>query len=237
MNNLSRPGARHPGEDYRCHCDYLPLEDSKGLEPDPIREPQPVEGLIENYSGSELAKAAKGITDEWAKQFLQTSFNEIEKDAIFAWQSGYYAEIDSYLNAEGKIRTKGQIKALEERIQALDNAIDKSEIPAEFRVMSGVEDLKDLGIDYNKIEAGDVIDMNSYLATSTSEKIAKGFSKKSKTILEVNMKKGNKGLYINNVSNLKPHEKEFLLGRGQRYKIIEKYEKDGYKYIKMEVEP
>lgn len=64
VNNLTRPGARHPGEDYRCHCDAELLNAEQvqklGGVNEPPRDPQLLEGLIENYYGSEEAKAIKG---------------------------------------------------------------------------------------------------------------------------------------------------------------------------------
>ena len=64
VNNLTRPGARHPGEDYRCHCSpeiVTPEEIAKAGVGNPgPRTPQSTSGLMENYSGSEAVKAEKG---------------------------------------------------------------------------------------------------------------------------------------------------------------------------------
>jgi hypothetical protein len=64
VNNLTRPGARHPGEDYRCHCDAELLTTEQALKLggtiQPPRTPQPTAGLVENYYGSEEEKAIKG---------------------------------------------------------------------------------------------------------------------------------------------------------------------------------
>lgn len=71
VNNLTKPGARHPGEDYRCKCTADPITDPKeiaklNLNPQPPNGPQSVAGLVENYGGSEEFKKEKG------KKFLET---------------------------------------------------------------------------------------------------------------------------------------------------------------------
>lgn len=65
VDNLTRPGARNPGEDYRCHCIaeiVVPEELSKvGISPlVPDRQPQSTRGLVINYSGSETTRVEKG---------------------------------------------------------------------------------------------------------------------------------------------------------------------------------
>jgi len=60
VNNLSRPGARHPGEDYRCHCtpEIVSPEDilKSGVGSPPPREPQSTENLVYNYNGIQKGK-------------------------------------------------------------------------------------------------------------------------------------------------------------------------------------
>lgn len=237
VNNLSRPGARHPGEDYRCHCEIglaTPEEIAKAGSPPP-RAPQSTDGLVENYTGSEGRKAAKGMTDQWAKQNLMNNFSEFEVDALKAWQSGYYKSVDDYLAGDTDGMTPGQKSLLETRIASIDAAIDKSVIPIDLTVMSGVEDFASMGIDLNSLPIGQTVDLVSYRATSLSESIAQSFTDTSKVILEINLPKGSKGVYMNNISKLKPHEKEILLPRNRVYKVLDKYEKNGFTYIKMEV--
>jgi|JI8StandDraft_1071087.scaffolds.fasta_scaffold12056_8 SPP1 gp7 family putative phage head morphogenesis protein len=237
VNNLSRPGARHPGEDYRCHCKIglaTPEEIAKAGSPPP-RAPQSTTGLVENYTGSEGRKAAKGMTDQWAKQNLMNNFSEFEVDALKAWQSGYYKSVDDYLAGDTDGMTPGQKSLLETRIASIDAAIDKSVIPIDLTVMSGVEDFASMGIDLNSLPIGQTVDLVSYRATSLSESIAQSFTDTSKVILEINLPKGSKGVYMNNISKLKPHEKEILLPRNRVYKVLDKYEKNGFTYIKMEV--
>ncbi|MBK8397444.1 MAG: hypothetical protein IPL26_19695 [Leptospiraceae bacterium] len=241
VNNLSRPGARHAGEDYLCHCTpefVTPEEIAKsGVGSPSGRAPQSTAGLVENYTASEGTKAAKGLTDKWAAKSLYNNFSLTEKDALLSWQSGYYSSIVSYLEGEKIVRTPGQIKTLESRIQFIDEAISKSVIPIDLRVMSGVENFGSLSEDLKSVPLGEIIDLTNYTATSLSENIAKSFAKSSKLVLEIILPKGSKGVYMNNVSKLKPHEKEILLPRNTTYKVIDKYEKNGFTYIKLEIKP
>ena len=240
VNNLTRPGARHAGEDYRCHCKTRNLTQEelakRGVTntPDP-RGPQGVEGLVENYTGTEEVKAAKILTDDWAKKNLMNNYNPKEIDGLNAWQSGYYASIDQYFEGEQEFRTQGQIGTLENRITAIDEAIDKSVLPIELTVKSGVEAEK-YGIVFEDVKIGEIIQPRSFLPTTTSEAVAKTFTDSSKIIYEIVLPKGSKGVYMNNVTKLKPHEKEIILPRNRKYKVIDKYEKNGYKYLKMEIE-
>ena len=103
--------------------------------------------------------------------------------------------------------------------------------------MSGVENFGSLSEDLKSVPLGEIIDLTNYTATSLSENIAKSFAKSSKLVLEIILPKGSKGVYMNNVSKLKPHEKEILLPRNTTYKVINKYEKNGFTYIKLEIKP
>jgi GNAT superfamily N-acetyltransferase len=73
VNNLTRPGARHLGEDYRCHSDAENLTTEQALKLggtiQPPRTPQPTAGLVENYFGSEKLKTAKVEAEILAKKF------------------------------------------------------------------------------------------------------------------------------------------------------------------------
>lgn len=77
-DNLTRPGARHPGEDYRCHCTLknLTAEEAakKGYSPEPPRKPASTEQLVENYYG----KGAFGSS-------FKNAMNKIALDYGITW--------------------------------------------------------------------------------------------------------------------------------------------------------
>ena len=82
VNNLSRPGARHPGEDYRCHCKIgLATADeiAKAGSPPP-RTPQSTEGLVFNYTATEVAKAQKARLE-----LLQVRMSDIATSYGVTW--------------------------------------------------------------------------------------------------------------------------------------------------------
>ncbi|MCX7998722.1 MAG: phage minor head protein [Leptospiraceae bacterium] len=64
VNNLTRPGARHPGEDYRCHCVAMPLSEEEkkdlNLTPESPRLPESTSELVKNYQGKEEERVSKG---------------------------------------------------------------------------------------------------------------------------------------------------------------------------------
>jgi hypothetical protein len=80
VNNLTRPGARHPGEDYRCHCEALPVTQAEfnnlGIINPPPRESQSTKGLVENYEGSEESKVEKGKPAQTLSSFFGNWFRK-----------------------------------------------------------------------------------------------------------------------------------------------------------------
>jgi hypothetical protein len=65
-NNLTRPGARHPGEDYRCHCSIENLTEDEanklGYSVETPRQPASIEQLVENYYGkTEYTTSEKSV--------------------------------------------------------------------------------------------------------------------------------------------------------------------------------
>lgn len=85
VNNLTRSGARHPGEDYRCHCVaelVKPEEASKlGLTPESPRLPQSTSEIVKNYEGTEEERFAKGkeFIDEWMKKLKNVFSNSVKQ--------------------------------------------------------------------------------------------------------------------------------------------------------------
>jgi hypothetical protein len=119
VNNLTRPGARHPGEDYRCHCDAELLTTEQALKLggtiQPPRTPQPTAGLMENYYGSEESKVEKG------KRFIESlaNANVLRGDFI----RGIFGRVKPTDDSEiPKIR-KGQY--YKEELTLIDSEIEK----------------------------------------------------------------------------------------------------------------
>ena len=255
VGNLARPGARHAGQDYKCHCVPDPIypdraaelglsPNSNGSPKEPVANisgPLSTEQLVGNYYGEGSGLGVQGsavrrmVSDDWARANLSAKFSILEIDAVNDWQSGNWEDIVSYLRKEDVVRTSGQIKALESRIANLDAAIEKSVIPENFTVLSGIEDFAKTGLNFDLIQTGQVLDMDTYLASSLSEDIARKFTDSAKVIYEISLKKGQKGLYVNNAVLMKQHEMEVLLKRDQLYFVVDKYEKDGFRYIRVEI--
>jgi hypothetical protein len=105
----------------------------------------------------------------------------------------------------------------------MDSAIDKFTLDRDMVVFSGTKakHLADWAV-------GDVKEIPAYLSTSLEEKYSKTFFNKSKktdapVMLEVRVPRGAKGIYIGaNTDYPKGNEKEFLLARGTKYRVVER---------------
>jgi hypothetical protein len=108
-------------------------------------------------------------------------------------------------------------------IALIDSAIGKFELDRDIIAFSGTK-----AKHFADWAVGDVKEIPAYLSTSLEERYAKVFFNKSKkadmpVMLEVRVPKEAKGIYIGgNTEYRKGDEKEFLLARGTKYRVVER---------------
>lgn len=145
-----------------------------------------------------------------------------EKEAMYEYCMGGYQDVNDYLN--GKFNGYENTKDF---ITQIDNAMSKYELKENIIAFRGVN-----GEHYDNYNVGDIFEEKMYYSTSLNKNIAQTFSddKINSTMLEINVPKGTKSIYIGSNTEY-DFEAELLLGRNLKYKVIGKSEG----YIKLEV--
>ena len=163
---------------------------------------------------------------------IYKTFSDKEKDHLEGYCHLKYASINSYLRGQEDNfldMTKPQI---ENYIESLDKISGQSMLTQNTKLFRGTDMTY-----FEDMKVGDTFESKSYFSTSTSCIEALNFisdEEKDPCLLEINAPEGSKGFFVAPVSRYKD-EKEFLLPKENKYKIlsIEKV-KDTHK-IKLEL--
>lgn len=172
---------------------------------------------VTQSSGDNVKELSNKLTD---KKWEQSLSNE-EKDAI-KWYSAYSDKINGILRGE-----RDDITPLDKRrINAIDNAIDSYELRQPITVYRRLNK-KHISSGINKD--------NAFVSTSISREVVLNTlkDKENEIIYEYKLPavKGI-GAYINNLSSYKNGEYEFLIGRGTKFKELDRRIENGLTYIK-----
>jgi len=142
--------------------------------------------------------------------------------------------LDDYTNAETGMHKKinnilrggvddDKQTIMTKYVSCIDSAIKKFKNPFSVIVYCGT------GAEYYKNwDVGTVKTKNEYLSTSVDVKIAGDFFKDKEDngeeplMLEIFIHEGVCGIYVGENTAFEENEKEFLLGRGLRYKVLER---------------
>lgn len=163
---------------------------------------------------------------------IYKTFSDKEKDHLEGYCDLKYESINSYLRGQEDNfldMTKPQI---ENYIESLDKISSQSMLTQNTKLFRGTDMTY-----FEDMKVGDTFESKSYFSTSTSCIEALNFlsdEEKDPCLLEINAPEGSKGFFVAPVSRYKD-EKEFLLPKENKYKIlsIEKV-KDTHK-IKLEL--
>jgi len=170
------------------------------------------------------------ISDE-ERTKLQVQSNSVygtladdESIALSGYTRKKYLDVNSAL-WDGSYAKKPKILSL---VKSIDGAIAKFEVKDRITVFRGT----DAG-HYNGLEVGDAAVHKSFMSTSVDRGVAEEFSDNadSPAILEINVPRGTRGMYLGSNSEAALNEAEFLLGRGTLLKLAGR---DG-NTLKMEV--
>jgi hypothetical protein len=160
------------------------------------------------------------LSDETYKRFTWGSRNT-EKEAVDEYTNGQHQYVNPYLY--GKLNEpQAVMQKYADDVKLIDSAIDKFALDRDIVVYSGTS-----ARHYADWSVGDVKPIPAYVSTAAKEKFAKTFYNKSKKngdaiMLEIRVPKGAKGLYIGDNTAYHKRETEFLLGRGQNYRVVER---------------
>jgi len=165
--------------------------------------------------------------EELQRQSNDTYLNRLavtEKDILDAYTTGLHEEINPLLYETVKYPVAVQ-EEYWKYISCIDSAMGKFDLKQDIMVYSGTE--AKWYLDWN---VGDVKPIKAYLSTAVTKQIPDDHYKKIKgegkapLMFEIYVPKGTKCIYIGNNTKHPAPEYEMLLGRGQKYKVIERTE-------------
>jgi len=170
--------------------------------------------------------------EELQKQSNDVYFNrltkggaETEKGSLDAYTSGLHDGINPLLYGTAQhLSTAEQAKYWED-IARIDSAIGKFDLKQDVVVYSGTE-----ANWYSDWKIGDVKPINAYLSTAVTKRIPDMHYRQVKKdgeiplMLEIYVPKGSKCIYIGDNTKHHTPEYEMLLGRGQKYRVVERTE-------------
>jgi hypothetical protein len=165
------------------------------------------------------------VADE-LKERLQRQSDEVygcltaeEREAVDAYTDKIYLDINRYLNGGAYKYPKTP-----DYVNLIDSAMAKFELEDRITVYKGAE-----AVYYAHWKVGDIEPISVFLSTSISEDVARYFKnfkerwKYDEIILEINVPKGTRGIYIGNNTAFPSPQDEFFLGRGGlKYRVIER---------------
>lgn len=159
-----------------------------------------------------------------------SSLSKAQKAAISQYTG------DKYTTVTGGLRTcKGDSgclkdKGIDKTTKDLDSAVKSSRVPEDTMLFRGMGSSS--GID--KLSPGTEFVDHSFVSTSIDGHVADTFTEGSHTIARIFAPKGSSGLYMSSNSQYS-EEKEVLLPRGQRYRILRTSKQGNRTYVDMEV--
>jgi len=193
--------------------------------PEELIEPVPAEnsteGLISepesgifNYRvlNAEDIEKLQGQSDE-----TYAKFTEAERDEVHRYTGTKAADINYELHRPDKLTDDTR-----QRLPFLDSAIGKFDLRDDLVAFRGVDEHW-----YDEWKVGDNKPFGGYMSTSLSRDVAETMGG---LVIEINVPRGTESLFIGMYSK-HPEEVELLIGRGQRFNVLERSKN----YMKVEV--
>lgn len=169
----------------------------------------------------DLYKDANAVDKELFKFYQRNMFDEAELQAIENYTGDGYAEINRYLykgHDDGVSPEQDEI--INRTIETLDSAFEETQTPFPYTVYSGLSSRYKA----DKFQLGGEYIFRGYVSTSLDFNTAiGGFAdvgdSDQPVVLQVELKKGQKAIYVDAVS-VNQGERETLLPRGSKIKVI-----------------
>lgn len=169
----------------------------------------------------DLYKDANAVDKELFKFYQPNMFDEAELQAIDDYTSNGYTEINRYLykgHDDGVSPEQDEI--INRTIETLDSAFEETQTPFPYTVYSGLSSRYSA----DKFQLGGEYIFRGYVSTSLDFNTAIGGfadvgASDQPVVLQVELKKGQKAIYVDAVS-AHEGERETLLPRGSKIKVI-----------------
>jgi len=156
-------------------------------------------------------------------------YEENELDAVEGFTSTDFFDINQKLYAlpagikAQNIQPEFDGDEIPQKVAALDSALDRVRAPQEFLTYVG------LGTEYNitnfvpgtnfMFKGFRSTTLNPNIALNYNSRVSKTSNRKQTILLQIKVKKGSKGMYVDDFSS-NPGESEFLLQRGSKVQVI-----------------
>jgi hypothetical protein len=181
-----------------------------------------------------FGQAVSDVTQQVHQTLIQTyspeHYDDMQLDAIYTFTNGGYVDINNRLSilptgiSPKRIERNAPDDTFPELVDSLDSAMKKSRAPIDFITYMA------LGSEYNVADFAPGVTFQlktfrdtsiniSTIITSATQKQTSFAGRDSLVILQLNIKKNSKGMYISDYSST-PEECEFLLPRGTRIEIV-----------------
>ncbi|GHT87948.1 hypothetical protein AGMMS49960_05580 [Betaproteobacteria bacterium] len=162
-------------------------------------------------------KTLQSQSDEVYRTKLTKGGRFTEKGALDEYTNGSHYDVNPRLYG-----SKPMTPEVQRDIALIDAAMQKFHLDRDVVAFSGTK--ASHFADWN---VGDTREIPAYLSTALDEKVAKAFAKKDAAplMLEIRVPGGTRSLYLGGNTAYKgggKNETELLLGRGLKYKVIEK---------------
>jgi hypothetical protein len=162
--------------------------------------------------------------------YLPETYSDQELDAIENYSSLGYVDINDRLRSlpagipAEQIEPTYQGDPIPSQVAALDSALYKSVAPKDFITYAALSGAYSL----DSFKSGQILSFKGFRSTTLNPSVALNLSnsynqdsgRKTSFLLQIHVKKGSNGMYVNEFSN-QPGESEFLLPRNTAIRIIE----------------
>jgi hypothetical protein len=167
---------------------------------------------------SAKSKEVIAVAKQLSSLYRPEMFDDAELQAIQDYTGDSFIDINRYLykgHDEGVDANRADV--IGQTIDALDSAFEETEAPFPFTVYSGLSGRYRA----EKIVPGNEYIFRGYISTSLSHDVAiSSFTdSKESVVLQIEVGKGQKAIYVDSVSSI-DGELETLLPRGSKVKII-----------------
>lgn len=249
------PKIGHPGSEINCRCIAQPVITDAMFDTDssvPIveQEQKPkVETAISSIEGFKIESQVKTIkySDKFNKEDL-IGLNEYQ--LVYDGKVGGYRNINNFLRKNKLFDEKIPVENVKEYISKIDSAINKGIIIEDTKLYRGVLN----GSEYKDLKVGEVFSNKSFLSTTTEKTLAENWAYKKNddefpVIFNIIAKKGTNAVYMLDGNALDTiymrdrkkssyiyEEKEVLLKRNQKFKVLKTDSKNGYLEITVETD-
>lgn len=178
--------------------------------------------VIKNKYKKQNIKLINSYDKQLKSLYLPSLFNEDEYNALNAYVNQDASNINRYLYKGFDIdTTPDQANQIVQLVQNLDNAFEEAGAPFEYTVYTGLSSR----YDFNKIKPNNDYVFRGYISTSLNHDIITNMldfdqTQPVGTVLEIDIKKGQKSIYTDGLFGDQMKNYETLLPRGTKVKVL-----------------